>query len=106
MGGIDFFRTGSHLRKRFEFIDPGKFTRELGKSARPSGSSGSKVEDLQTVLKHKGFYSGKIDGKYDSDVVSAVKAFIEGTTAIWLWEASNSVSAVKAVIWSMFAMLL
>jgi len=40
-----------------------------------SGDTGSKVEDLQTVLKHKGFYSGKIDGIFDSDVKSAVKAF-------------------------------
>ena len=40
-----------------------------------SGSTGSKVETLQKILKLKGYYSGEIDGVYGSGVVSAVKAF-------------------------------
>ena len=39
------------------------------------GSTGSKVKDLQTALNIQGFYSGAIDGVYDSAVQSAVKAF-------------------------------
>ncbi len=39
------------------------------------GSTGSKVKDLQTALNIQGFYSGEIDGIYDSAVQSAVKAF-------------------------------
>ena len=39
------------------------------------GSRGSDVKTLQTALKDKGFYSGKIDGIYGKKTVSAVKAF-------------------------------
>ncbi len=39
------------------------------------GSTGSKVKDLQTALNMQGFYSGAIDGIYDSEVQSAVKSF-------------------------------
>ena len=39
------------------------------------GSRGSDVKTLQTALKDKGFYNGKIDGIYGKKTVSAVKAF-------------------------------
>ena len=39
------------------------------------GSRGTDVKTLQTALKDKGFYSGKIDGIYGKKTVSAVKAY-------------------------------
>ena len=39
------------------------------------GSRGDAVKTLQTALKEKGFYGGKIDGIYGKKTVSAVKAY-------------------------------
>lgn len=39
------------------------------------GSRGENVKTLQTALKDRGFYSGKIDGIYGKKTVSAVKSF-------------------------------
>ncbi len=39
------------------------------------GSSGSLVKTLQTKLKNWGYYSGKVDGIYGSQTVTAVKYF-------------------------------
>lgn len=39
------------------------------------GSTGDTVKEAQTLLKQKGYYTGKIDGDYGNLTVSAVKAF-------------------------------
>ena len=39
------------------------------------GSSGTTVKEVQTELKAKGFYQGKIDGSYGDMTVTAVKSF-------------------------------
>ena len=39
------------------------------------GSSGSNVSEVQTILKNRGYYTGKIDGSYGDMTVSAVKSF-------------------------------
>ena len=40
-----------------------------------SGDSGEKVKKLQQALKIKGYFSGKVDGKYGDATVTAVKKF-------------------------------
>ena len=39
------------------------------------GSKGKQVQELQTILKEKGYYTGKIDGDYGDLTVSSVKQF-------------------------------
>jgi hypothetical protein len=39
------------------------------------GASGNEVKELQTRLKAEGFYSGAVDGKYLTSVVTAVKKY-------------------------------
>lgn len=39
------------------------------------GSTGSNVTEVQTILKNKGYYTGKVDGSYGDMTVSAVKSF-------------------------------
>lgn len=39
------------------------------------GSTGEKVTQIQTILKQKGYYTGKIDGNYGAYTVEAVKKY-------------------------------
>ncbi|RAP46439.1 MAG: hypothetical protein BZ136_07475 [Methanosphaera sp. rholeuAM74] len=39
------------------------------------GSQGTNVKELQTILKNKGYYAGKIDGDYGNFTVEAVKQY-------------------------------
>ena len=48
------------------------------------GSTGSSVKEVQTLLKNKNYYTGRIDGDYGDLTVQAVKAFqkAQGTLAV------------------------
>lgn len=58
------------LLMAFVLLIPGLAVAEL-----EAGASGKEVTNLQAWLAAYGFYSGALDGSYDDDVVSAVKAF-------------------------------
>lgn len=59
------------------------YSEVCGSDTLKSGQTGDAVKALQTRLKALGYYTGAIDGKYDSDVAAAVKRFqkLNGLTA-------------------------
>ena len=50
-------------------------TLECEKTNLKRGSKGEQVRELQTILKNKGYYNGRIDGDYGELTVEAVKKF-------------------------------
>ena len=84
-----------------------------GSDTLKTGSSGTAVKTLQTRLKELGYYTGSVDGVYDSAVASAVKRFqklnglyqtgIAYTTTLTVLYSNSAVSYVNANIEKLIA---
>lgn len=57
-----------------DLFDPGEKEAEAG-AAYSSGSTGQTVRQIQTALKNRGYYTGKVDGIFGKLTTAAVKKF-------------------------------